>query len=78
MPGSIPFIRSIELVFEPELIKEAKENAKLIDLTETDHVLLSEEDVEKEIKIMPGYVDFVFWKIGYEDMIMGCIHRKQA
>ena len=38
---------SIELVYEPELIKEASENAKLIELPETDYVLLSEDDVEK-------------------------------
>ena len=40
---------SIELVHDPELIRKAVENAKLIELPETDYVLLSEEDVEKEI-----------------------------
>ena len=39
---------SIELVFDPELLREATENAKLIELPETDYVLLSEIDVEKE------------------------------
>ena len=38
---------SIELVYDPELIKEEAENAKLIELPETDYVLLSEDDVEK-------------------------------
>ena len=41
---------SIELVYDPELIKAATENAKLIQLPDTDYVLLSEEDVENEIK----------------------------
>ena len=41
---------SIELVYDPELIKEAAENAKHIELADTDYVLLSEEDVEKEIR----------------------------
>ena len=41
---------SIELVFDPELIREANENAKLIELPATDYVLLSEIDVEKEWK----------------------------
>ena len=41
---------SIELVYDPELIKEAAEDAKLIELADTDYVLLSEEDVEKEIR----------------------------
>ena len=40
---------SIELVYESELIKEASENAKLMELPETDYVLLSEDDVEKMI-----------------------------
>ena len=40
---------SIELVYDPELIKEASENAKIIDLPETDYVLLSETDVEKMV-----------------------------
>ena len=41
---------SIELVYDPELIREATENAKVIQLPDTDYVLLSEEDVENEIK----------------------------
>ncbi|MBQ6151064.1 MAG: type IV secretory system conjugative DNA transfer family protein [Mogibacterium sp.] len=40
---------SIELVSDPELIKEAVENAKVIELPETDYELLSEADVEKMI-----------------------------
>ena len=40
---------SIELVYDPELIKEAIENAKVIELPETDYELLSEADVEKMI-----------------------------
>ena len=40
---------SIELVYDPELIKEAVENAKVIELPETDYELLSEADVEKMI-----------------------------
>ena len=40
---------SIELVYDPELIKAATENAKLIELLDTDYVLLSEEDIEFEI-----------------------------
>ena len=40
---------SIELVSDPELIKEAVENAKAVELPETEFVLLSEDDVEKEI-----------------------------
>ena len=40
---------SIELVYDPELIKEAAENAKLIELPDTDYVLLSEDDVEKMV-----------------------------
>ena len=39
---------SIELVYDPKLINEATENSKLIELPETDYVLLSEEDIEKE------------------------------
>lgn len=42
---------SIELVYDPELIKRATDNVKLIDLTDADYVLLSEEDVEKEISV---------------------------
>ena len=41
---------SIELVSDPKLIADAAANAKLIELTDTDYVLLSEEDVENEIK----------------------------
>ncbi|MBP3898141.1 MAG: hypothetical protein J6D57_09995, partial [Mogibacterium sp.] len=41
--------QSIELVYDPELIKEADESSKLIELSETDYVLLSEADVEKEV-----------------------------
>ena len=40
---------SIELVYDPELIREAAENANSIELTETDYVLLSEDDVEKMV-----------------------------
>ena len=40
---------SIELVRDPELIKEAIENSKLIELSETDYELLSEADVEKMV-----------------------------
>ena len=42
---------SIELVYDPELIKRATDNVKLIELTDADYVLLSEEDVEKEISV---------------------------
>ena len=41
---------TIELVYDPELIREATESAKVIQLPDTDYVLLSEEDVENEIK----------------------------
>jgi len=37
---------TIELVYDPELISEAAENAPIIELPDTDYVLLSEEDVE--------------------------------
>jgi type IV secretion system protein VirD4 len=40
---------SIELVYDPEVIKAISENVEEIDLPETDLVLLSEEDVEKEM-----------------------------
>ncbi len=40
---------SIELVSDPELIREAVENAKVIELPETDYELLSEADVEKMV-----------------------------
>ena len=39
---------SIELVYDPGLIKKATDNAKLIELSEMDYVLPSEEDVERE------------------------------
>jgi type IV secretion system protein VirD4 len=41
---------SIELILDPEIIKEATENAQMIDLGDSDYTLLSEEDVEKEIE----------------------------
>ena len=41
---------SIELVFDPELISAASENAEVIELPETDYVLLSEAEVEREFK----------------------------
>lgn len=40
--------QSIELVYDPELIKKAIDNAKLIELSEMDYVLMSEEDIERE------------------------------
>jgi hypothetical protein len=40
---------SIELVYDPKLIRAASENSQVIELTDTDYVLLSEEDVEEEI-----------------------------
>ena len=40
---------SIELVYDPELIKEAAWNTKAIELPEMDYVLLSEADVEKMV-----------------------------
>ena len=40
---------SIELVHDPELIKEAIDNSKLIELPETDYELLSEADIEKMV-----------------------------
>ena len=40
---------SIELVYDPELIKSAFENAQVIELTDSDYVLMSEEDVEKMV-----------------------------
>ena len=40
---------SIELVYDPDLIKEAFENAQVIELPDSDYVLLSEEDVEKYV-----------------------------
>jgi type IV secretion system protein VirD4 len=41
---------SIELVYDPELIRAASDNSQIIELTDSDYVLLSEEDVEKEIE----------------------------
>ena len=42
---------SIELIFDPELIQQATQNAaNIIELDDSDYVLLSEEDVENEIK----------------------------
>jgi len=42
---------SIELVYDPELILQATQNtADIIELDDSDYVLLSEEDVEKEIR----------------------------
>ena len=40
---------SIELVYDPELIRKASKIAQVIELSDTDYVLLSEEDVEKEL-----------------------------
>ena len=42
---------SIGLEYDPEFIKRATDNVKLIELTDADYVLLSEEDVEKEISV---------------------------
>ena len=41
---------SIELVYDPKLIREAAENAQVIELPDSDYVLLSEDEIEKEIK----------------------------
>ncbi|MBR2705722.1 MAG: type IV secretory system conjugative DNA transfer family protein [Mogibacterium sp.] len=41
---------SIELVFDPELIKEASENVHAIELGDSDYALLSEEEVAQEIE----------------------------
>ncbi len=40
---------SIELVHDPELIRTAMENAKAMELPDTDYVLMSEADVEKMV-----------------------------
>ena len=40
---------SINLVHDPELIKEATENSKQLELPDTDYVLMSEADVEKMV-----------------------------
>lgn len=39
---------TIELVYDPKLIEKAFENAQVVELPNTDYVLLSEEDAEKE------------------------------
>lgn len=41
---------SIELTADPKLIRAAAENAQLIELGDSDYALLSEKDVEKEIR----------------------------
>lgn len=41
---------SIELVYDSEIISEADENAQIMKLPDTDYVLLSEVDVEKELE----------------------------
>ena len=44
---------SIELIYDPELILQSKKNsADIIELADSDYVLLSEEDVEMEVKQM--------------------------
>ena len=40
---------SIELVYDPELIRAASDNSQVIELTDSDYVLLSEEDGEKYV-----------------------------
>lgn len=40
---------TIELVYDLELISDAAENAQVIELPDSDYVLLSEEDIEKEV-----------------------------
>lgn len=40
---------SIELVYDPDLIRAASENAQVIELPDSDYVLMSEEDVEKYV-----------------------------
>ena len=40
-------ISSIELVYDPMTLREAAENPQLIELPETDYVLLSEDDVDR-------------------------------
>ena len=40
---------SIELVYDPELIKEASENSQIIELIDAEYVLMSEEDIEKMV-----------------------------
>lgn len=41
---------SIELVYDPELVEAATEKVQVIELPDSDYVLLSEEDVEKDVK----------------------------
>ena len=41
---------SIELVYDPELIETAAEEVQVIELPDSDYVLLSETEVEEEIK----------------------------
>ena len=41
---------SIELVYDPELIRAASEKAQVIELPDSDYALLSETEVEEEIK----------------------------
>lgn len=40
---------TIELVYDLELISDAAENAQVIELPDSDYVLLSKEDIEKEV-----------------------------
>lgn len=40
---------SIKLVYDPELIRAVSDNSQIIELTDSDYVLLSEEDVEKYV-----------------------------
>ena len=41
---------SIELIYDPELIETAAEEVQVIELPDSDYVLLSETEVEEEIK----------------------------
>ena len=41
---------SIELVHDAELIRKALENEEAIELPDTEYVLMSEEDIQKEYK----------------------------
>lgn len=41
---------SIELVYDPELVEAATEKVQVIELPDSNYVLLSEEDVEKDVK----------------------------
>ena len=40
---------AIELVYDPELIRAVSDNTQVIELPDSDYVLLSEEDIEKEV-----------------------------